>query len=462
MRRSDPNLLSDEISPRKPQRHDSWAATFALALAAIAGGYALARGSVDKQAILALCLCFAGCLLGAVTGLSGKLEFLGDRPTVLLLAGGIVFQVGYLLTSPVGVDLTDPGTAAPFAFALTAATLIAGSNLSEQKWLGRWQIPVLLLSQALLGAWILRTSHNPALPVHAIQQEAVKALFSGKNPYSTWAFPYPPMTLLLDLPAVLLAGDHRYAQLVAVMLSGGFLAYARPGRTGGIAAALFLFTPRVFLLLQQGWTEPFLILLLSASTYCACRRPKIFPYVLGLFFSLKAYLILGLPVAALLLRRPVRPAEVWRLLWKAVLTGVLVTAPLAAWDWAAFSKSVGSLTLDPLSQEEPFSFAHWFGGTAASSTPVIVPFMIALAITSAALWRSPRTPAGFAAGLALTYLAFFSFHPEASFNHYYFVIGALCCAVAATGLPGDMVGLADFRPVTLVSKVFGKPRRTSR
>jgi len=79
--------------------------------------------------------------------------------------------------------------------------------------------------------------------------------------------------------------------------------------------------------------------------------------------------------------------------------------------------------------------------------------VMALLFTSAALWRGSRTPAGFASGLALTYLAYFAFHPQASFNHEYFVVGALCCAVAATGLPGDMVGIEDFSPLTMVTKL---------
>ena len=47
----------------------------------------------------------------------------------------------------------------------------------------------------------------------------------------------------------------------------------------------------------------------------------------------------------------------------------------------------------------------------------------------------PRTPAGFAGGVALVYFAFFAFNKQAFENYYFFVIGALCCAVALTPEP---------------------------
>jgi hypothetical protein len=52
-----------------------------------------------------------------------------------------------------------------------------------------------------------------------------------------------------------------------------------------------------------------------------------------------------------------------------------------------------------------------------------------------ALWRAPRTPAGFAAASALVFLVFFAFNKQAFTNYYSLVIGALCTAAAAARLP---------------------------
>jgi hypothetical protein len=51
------------------------------------------------------------------------------------------------------------------------------------------------------------------------------------------------------------------------------------------------------------------------------------------------------------------------------------------------------------------------------------------AIITAATTRN--TPEGFAASIAFTTFAFFAFGSKAFCNYYFFVIGALCCAIAA-------------------------------
>ena len=62
--------------------------------------------------------------------------------------------------------------------------------------------------------------------------------------------------------------------------------------------------------------------------------------------------------------------------------------------------------------------------------PVWLGFALALAMVVLVLLRAPRTPAGFAAGVGLTMLAFFSVNKQAFCNYYFFVAGALCCAAA--------------------------------
>jgi MFS family permease len=66
------------------------------------------------------------------------------------------------------------------------------------------------------------------------------------------------------------------------------------------------------------------------------------------------------------------------------------------------------------------------------SQMLFVAMSVALAI---ALWRCPRDAGGFAAGLAVVYLPFIAFNKQAFANYYLFVIGALCCAVAAAPVP---------------------------
>jgi 4-amino-4-deoxy-L-arabinose transferase-like glycosyltransferase len=56
---------------------------------------------------------------------------------------------------------------------------------------------------------------------------------------------------------------------------------------------------------------------------------------------------------------------------------------------------------------------------------------VAAAVGALALWRAARTPAGFALGVSALFLAFFVLNKQAFANYYFFVIGALCVAVAA-------------------------------
>jgi peptidoglycan/LPS O-acetylase OafA/YrhL len=71
-----------------------------------------------------------------------------------------------------------------------------------------------------------------------------------------------------------------------------------------------------------------------------------------------------------------------------------------------------------------------------------VAFAAAAAVGGLALWRAARTPAGFALGVAALFLAFFVLNKQAFANYYFFVVGALCVAVAATD-PAEPKGPAN-------------------
>ena len=58
--------------------------------------------------------------------------------------------------------------------------------------------------------------------------------------------------------------------------------------------------------------------------------------------------------------------------------------------------------------------------------------MALAAVTALALWRAPRTPAGFALVVGVAFLGFFAWGKQAFANYYLFVVGALCLAVAAS------------------------------
>ncbi len=454
------------------ERKEGVTGATALAVAAIALGYAvqLSNGNLHPEAIRYLTLALGLLLLAATSVRVPRLEALGDGPLVAVIGTGLAFQIGQLLTTSPGIYLRLPGPAAllPFYFGLAVAAVLCGAGMGQRPWAPRLRIPLLLATYFFLGAWMLRASPAPHIDVFVFQRDSAAALLAGQNPYAltfpdiygnsqfygpgvsvngrlTFGFPYMPLSLLLVVPGHLLAGDYRYAQLAAMALSGGLMAYARPGRIGPLAAALFLFTPRALFVLEQGWTEPLAVLLLAATVFAACRIPRLVPWMFGLLLAIKQYLIFAVPLAYLLWPRPLPDRRgLARWAGRAVGIAAAVSLPLALWDVRAFWHDVVALQFLQPFRVEALSYLAWFARDGSARLPTGLAFLAACAGVALALWRAPRTPGGFATAMALTYAAFFAFNKQAFCNYYYFVIGTLCCAVAAN--PMDAAGGDVERP----------------
>ena len=324
----------------------------------------------------------------------------------------------------------------------------------------------LLLLFVILAIGTVRANPTPHIDVWVFQQQGADELLHGRDPYAMtfpdiyhstlpghqqvygaglvvndrlqFGFPYPPVSLILSTLGYAAAGDHRYAQVVALALAGLFIAFTGRGFLSTLAMALLLFTPRVFYVIEQAWTEPFVVMLLAATIFCAVHRSRWLPIALGLFLATKQYLIFAVPFTFFLLG----PDWTWRrwfnLLWQAAIAAAIVTLPFALWNFHAFWKS--TVTVQQLApfRWDALSYIVWWGfhghgeqvkQPGYASLPSIIAALLALAFS---LRRAPRTPAGFAAALALLSLGFFAFNKQAFCNYYFFVIGALSCAIAAT------------------------------
>lgn len=456
-------------------------------------------------------------------------ERLASRLTLALLAVGLAAQFAALFLTWPGVDLPHLGGLQLLSFhaglGLAAGLLVLGaldaSGISligyfEKRGMGVppmayssskhgrdaratgfsiasiW-FPLLLIIFLLLGIWMVHSSPRPAIDVWEFQQRAANELLHGRNPYAMtfpdiyhstlpghqqvygeglvvndrlqFGFPYPPVSLLLATIGYAVAGDHRYAQVLAMTLAAVFIGCSRRGRTGMLAAAVPLFTPRIFFVLGRGWTEPFVVMLLAATIFCACRRSRWLPVALGLFLATKQYLIFALPLTFFLLPPSAGSGQAgvsgadstpavatgfsrsipWRdwfsLVWKSALVAAIVTLPFVFRNYHAFVKS--TVTVQELSpfRWDALSYLVWYGFRGHLVTqPLTAVFwstLAALAALGLSLWKAPRTPAGFAAALALISLAFFAFNKQAFCNYYFFVIGAMCCAIAASFSPAD-------------------------
>lgn len=147
------------------------------------------------------------------------------------------------------------------------------------------------------------------------------------------------------------------------------------------------------------------MLMLAASVFCASRWPGALPYVFGTFLATKQYAVFVLPLLLMLV------------------------------DFRVFFRSVVVFHFQQPFRVDSMSYLAWWVRRGHPQSSVLWGFVAAAVATVVALWRAPRTPAGFAASAALVSTAFFAFNKQAFANCYYFVVGGLCAAAAAAELP---------------------------
>jgi hypothetical protein len=378
-----------------------------------------------------------------------------DRAVERVLGVGLLLQFGALLSRPIGIYLQ--GGEAVLAIAPTAIGLMAvlvGTTLARRPLAKRATVPLILGLFALCCIATLVASPEPRIDVFLFHRAAIRALLHGQNPYAVEipniyghtaffgpgvadgqvvhaGFPYPPASLFLSTAGQLLTGDARSAQALALVLTAVLLLRAG-GSQALLAALLFLSTPRIFFVLEQSWTEPFLVLLLTACVVTARRKPRLLPLTLGLLFALKQYTVLIVPLVPLLFGRPFAWGKSLRVLLPAFGVALVLTLPLVLWDPAAFFHSALWMQFNQPFRPDSLSFtALW---TAAGQPPPPVTPLVLVATLAAvvlALRRAPATPAGFGAATGLVFLTFFAFNKQAFCAYYFFVLGAFICALGA-------------------------------
>jgi hypothetical protein len=426
----------------------------ALAVSAFSLGCALQInfGQYDSRAVGLLTVSLAACV-------SAMLRLAGRATRILVvLCIWLAIQFAILIVGNPLATATPPLLAFRIGIVLSAVFLaiaIRGGRFSCVA------LAMMIATHFSLGLWCLRAAPRPAVDVCVFQTEAARALLHGQNPYAMtfanlyadpqgvygagtfaagrvlFGFPYPPFSLLLVLPGYLL-GDFRIAHLVATTIAGTLVATVRRSPLSIAAGAMFLFTPRIFFVLEAGWTEPLAAMLLAGVVFAAARRSAFTFVLLALLLVVKQYLVLLLPIALVLLVAPIvesRRREGHsnrRALWLAVTLATVVTLPLAVWDFYAFVNSVVLLQFRQPLRMDALSYLSWVIQAFGIRLPTWIAFVGATVVTLWAIARAPRTPGGFAASAAIVLLVFFALNKQAFCNYYFLVIAALCCAVSAS------------------------------
>ena len=423
-----------------------------MALAAFLLGYGveISLGMYSLNALRLLTAALVVCIAAIAAPRLAWIEALPPLVTNGALALGIVLQLVPIWIRHEAFPLVRWGSA-----------LVAALGLLQVFDLKRLRLPIVAaaaIAFAFVVALTFRTyARNPPIDVFMFQQMSAEALLHGVNPYGVrypslyppgtpfygpgvvaadnrldYGFPYFPLSLLLVLPAYGLGGDSRFAHAIAIAVSAVLMTAARPGRQSALTATLFLLAPTVFFIVEQSWTEPLMAFTLSLTMFAALRWRRALPYALGLLFATKQYTVLMVPLVWLLVDEP----RTWRRFAALVATAggvaLAITLPFFLWDPRAFYRAVVAFQFLQPFRLDALSYLVWIHHQYPQlSIERWAPFVSVVPATALALWRCPRTPAGFAAAVAVVYLTFFAFNKQAFANYYYFVIAAACWSAAA-------------------------------
>jgi hypothetical protein len=449
-------------------------ASVCLGLSAIALGQALQvnNGFYDMTALRWLT---ASLLLPGVGVAALRSRRLAARPgeavVMAVVGAGVGWQLVQLYSAPPGFSTSDAANFTLFKQLIVAEGLVIALGVGVEIWTrlrgtrlpGRWDrvwFPAVLAINVALGVWIIRASPDPPIDVVIVHHEAIDALLKHTDPYRisfeniygddaknfynpaaivgrrvAFAYPYPPVSLLFAIPGHVLAHDFRYSDLAALIVAAALVAFIGPGIAPKLAACLFLTTPRILFVLEQGWTEPISVLVLAATVFLLFRTPMAGGWAAGILIVTKQYLA----IAALPFLRFAIGQRGWRtasMLTAAAFTAAAATLPFALWHPHAFLNNVVWLQGNEPFRSDSLSYLSWAARAGWGEGSLRWAVAAASIAAAAGIVMTPNTAAGFGASVALYSLAMFTFGSKAFCNYYFFVIGALCCTLAVTVAKG--------------------------
>jgi hypothetical protein len=447
----------------------AWARPGSASLAAFAAvtmalALAVSSGMLDPWALALVSLAGISAFAAARVELRGEPGG-GRRSVVALLSAGLAASVAHNALFLPGATV-DPARLGTFRPTLAVAAVAVASLFwrSAPPWFARARFGALVAAATVLGAVVIRASPAPGIDVWHCQQFGALALLAGKNPYALaypnvygpgtpfidptllspdgrflLANPYPPLLLLLDVPAAAL-GDARWTMLAAVAIAALIIrGLGRGSLEAELAGALLLLQPQAFLVLELAWTEPVALAGLLAATLAVAnvrrdagegpalaRREWLLPgAAAALAASTKQYAALLL--LPLLLALPGRA----RLRAFSVAAGgaLALAVPFLVWDPRAFVRGVVEFQVRQPFRTDALSWPAALvaaGGPKLPSWPAFVVAAAALVLTL----RRTVTPAQAVLSAATTWIAFVAFNKQAFCNYYWLAVGLLCAAVA--------------------------------
>lgn len=425
------------------------AAAFAM-LAVVALGQAV---QVSNGAMHPVALRWLGVSLLLLLGAVGWSQVRG--PAVferwpLIVVGGLAAVVQLTQLGGTSPAIYLRNAAFPdYAATLMPFAVLAVSLLGRSPWLGRLHGLAFLAAFWVLGRWLIHASPNPLIDVYTWTNHSLEALARGENPFAIWmpnpyghtrwytpgiadaqwvhtGFPYPPLSLMLSGLGWLFS-DMRWANLGLLALAGAALVWGK-GRFGALAAVLLLTTPRILFVLEQAWTDAYVVGLLGLTLLIAVRFPRYTAFAFGVLVSAKQYMVFLMPLGLLLVPAPWDRKKALRFVGEAVIAALVLNLPWLIWNPHALiaSNTNSGLPFRP----EALSFLAATSVNGQPTWPMYIQLVLIIPAYALIAWKGARGPAGFALACALVLGVFFSFSKHAFCNHHFLVLG---CAALALG-----------------------------
>jgi hypothetical protein len=255
--------------------------------------------------------------------------------------GAIALSVGPQYPAPLWYEIAY--RAHPALGVVLIGIVAAGSRQARTR--ATWA--AVASATALLIATPIAMPH-PAIDVWALTQASVQALLHGIHPYmvtapdvyrgvydygyTTSAYPYMPLDLLVNVPAVALFGDYRFGlalcfPITIALLRAAGRRLAVQAHTIDVLTLVLALQPHAAFIVAAGWIEPMMAATLATFVYLSAREMGGTGAAIAFLLlpALKQYV--AAPVLMFLAMRP-RP--------RAVAAGVLIAAatvvPFLVWN----------------------------------------------------------------------------------------------------------------------------------
>jgi hypothetical protein len=191
----------------------------------------------------------------------------------------------------------------------------------------------------------------------------------------------------------------------------------------------------VWFVIEEGWTEPVAVFLLALTVVLLGRLPIAAGWVAGILAMTKQYFgVIAIAIVRLIF---IRRQQWWWVALAAGFAAAAVTLPLALWHPNAFMRNVIWLQTREPFRIDSLSYLAWAAHQGMGQGSFLWALGAGAAAAILTAFSTRNTAEGFAASVSFTTSSFFVFGSKAFCNYYFFVIGALCCAIAAVPYASD-------------------------